>query len=455
MSNIKQIIKAFLPEGTILRYHRSRAKSAASFYRFPASRLRVIGITGTDGKTTTAHFLSAILAQAKHKVAMATTIDFQIGSKITKNTRKMTTIDPWNLQKFIWQAARSHCQDLVLEVSAHAITQYRVWGIPFEAVILTNVTHDHLDYFQTFKKYRTVKEKLFSKNPYVSVINADDPSSAQFLKYPAAKKITYGIEYRADLMAKKILLSPTGVTFTLVYKNGQIPISLNVPGQFNIYNALAAASYAYSQDISMEKIKAGLESIKGVAGRMETIDAGQNFDVLIDYAHTPDALKNVYETVKSGAKGRLIAVLGSAGDRDQTKRPILGEIAARLADLVVVTNEDPGSEDPETIIDQIISGLSHGRKPKTRYRKSQFKIFKVKGSGEGEWWWRIPDRREAIKHALSMARSGDVVIITGKGAEEVMVVGNKQIPWSDHQTTRELLKELLKSGTINSRSINK
>ncbi len=442
-----------LPEGIILRYRKNRSKSAASFFHYPASRLRVIGVTGTDGKTTTCHLLSAILSQTSHKVAMATTIDFQIGDKITKNLKKMTTVDPWSLQKFIYQASRANCQDLILEVSAHAISQYRVWGIPFEAAILTNVTHDHLDYFQTFKKYRSVKEKLFSKNPYVAIINADDPSAQNFLKYPADTQLTYAIENRADLMARKILLSPQGVTFTLVYPEGQSIINLNIPGKFNVYNALAAASYAYSQKISIEKIKAGLESVKGVAGRMESIDLGQNFNVLIDYAHTPDALKNVYETIKSGAKGKIIAVLGSAGDRDQTKRPIMGEIAARFADQVIITNEDPGSEDPESIIDQIISGLSHGRKPKTKYRKSQFKIFKTKSTGEGEWWWRLPDRREAINFALSQAQSGDVVVITGKGAEETMSVGTKNIPWSDRQVTKDQIKKLLSQGIINSRSI--
>lgn len=384
---------------------------------------------------------------------MATTIDFQIGDKVTKNTKNMTTIDPWNLQKFLRKAKKAQCNYVILEVSAHAIAQYRVWGIPFEAAILTNVTHDHLDYFQTFKKYRSVKEKLFSKQPYVSVINADDPSASLFLKYQAKTKLTYGIEQRADLAARKILYDANKVTFTLVHPGGQTTISLDIPGKFNVYNALAAASYAYSQKVPMEKIKAGLESVKGVAGRMEKVDVGQNFTVLVDFAHTPDALQNVYETVKKGAKGRLIAVLGSAGDRDKTKRPMLGQIAAQWADLVMVTNEDPHSEDPEAIIDQVVSGVARARKPKTRYKKTQFKIFKTKSNGEGEWWWRIIDRREAIKQALSLAQSGDVVIVTGKGAEETMAIGDKHIPWSDRKVAEELLKELLEAGDIGSRGI--
>lgn len=453
MGSIKRIIQRFLSEGTILKYHKLRARFAASYFRYPGSSLKVIGVTGTDGKTTTCHFITAILRQAGYKVAMATTINFQIGDKITKNDSKMTTIDPYQLQNFLRQAVKQHCQYAVIEVSAHAISQYRIWGIPFEGAVMTNVTHDHLDYFKTFKKYRSVKEKLFSKEPYVSVVNVDDASAGHFLHYSSRKRVTYALDNKADYMARKILFDVNNTIFTLVYPSGQITISLNIPGKFNIYNALAAASFANCQNIPIEKIKKGLESIHGITGRMETIDIGQNFSVLIDFAHTPDALKNVYETIKKGAKGKLIAVLGSAGDRDKTKRPILGEITASFADNIIITNEDPHTEDPESILDQIISGLPHGRKPKTKYKKSQFKIFKTKTNGEGQWWWKIPDRRAAIKHAFSLAASGDVVIITGKGAEETMAIGDGHIPWSDRKVAEQLLHELLKKGDISSRNI--
>ncbi|MDO8513599.1 MAG: UDP-N-acetylmuramoyl-L-alanyl-D-glutamate--2,6-diaminopimelate ligase [bacterium] len=451
--SIKRIIQRFLSEGTILKYHKIRAKSAASLFRYPGASLKVIGVTGTDGKTTTCHLIASILRQAGCKVAMATTIDFQIGDQVVKNKKNMTTVDPYDLQKFLHRAAKEKCIYAILEISAHAISQYRIWGIPFEAAVLTNVTHDHLDYFKTFTKYRLVKEKLFAKSPYVSVINADDPSAVAFLKHTTKSQLTYAIHSKADYVAKKILYGPDRVSFTIIGSHGQTPIFLNIPGKFNVYNALAAAAFAFSQHIPIDRIKSGLLSVKGIAGRMESIDSGQNFTVLIDFAHTPEALQNAYQTIKNGTKGKLIAVLGSAGNHDKTKRPLLGEIAAHFADNIIFTNEDPHTEDPESIIDQIASGLTRSRKPKTKYKKSQFKIFKTKSMGEGEWWWRISDRREAIRQALLLATSGDVVIITGKGAEETMAVGDKRIPWSDRKVTEELIKELLKTGDIRSRSL--
>lgn len=439
---LKKLIRPFLSQGIILWTHKVRGKLAARLYGYPARRMTVIGVTGTNGKTTVCHLIASILQTAGAKVAMATTIDFQIGDDIRLNKNKMTTVSPFLLQKFLREAADKDCRYAIIETTSHALNQYRVWGIPYSVAVLTNITHDHLDYHKTFEAYRQAKEKMFAENDLdAAVINVDDPSAPFFLQHPAKKIYTYGLDNKADFIARKVLYGPSNLTFTLVSNEGQMPIELSLPGRFNVYNALAAIAVGYSQRIPLVKIKKGLEAISGVSGRMEAINKGQNFTVLIDYAHTPDALQNVYETVRKGARGKLIAVLGATGDRDKTKRPILGELAARWADYVIVTNEDPYTEDPAKIMDEVAAGVPKGRTTHPKYKKSQFKIFKVKGNGEGYWWWRILDRRQAIAKALTLAERGDIVLITGKGAEEVMVVGDKHIPWSDRKIVEELLED--------------
>ncbi len=418
-------------------------------YGFPAKKLNVIGITGTNGKTTTAHLVTAVLEAAGKKVGMTTTIDFQIGEKKWENNMKMTTVSPFLLQKLLKQMVKAGCEYAVVEVTSIALDQHRLWGIKFDTVAFTNLTHDHLDYHGNMTDYRMAKEKLFANRPLLSVINADDPSADFFHKYSANRTITYGINNLANVMAKKLYARPGGTDFVLLVGQRQASLSLPLPGQFNVHNALCATAIGLGLGIDMDTIIEGLRSVDAVKGRMEVVDMGQAFTAIVDYAHTPDALQKVYETIKPTVRGKLISVLGATGRRDKTKRPILGALAGKYADYVFITNEDPYDEDPLTIIDEVAEGVPRGKPRVGRMKVKQAEkdddvSIKYRETGEDIWWWRVPDRKEAIAKALEKARPQDVVLVTGKGAEKVMAVsdgrgGSHLVPFSD----REVLEELL------------
>lgn len=426
MNKIKDFLRQFLPESFILWTHKARAIIACFLYGFPARKLKVIGITGTNGKTTTANLVAAILDEAGYKVGLATTINFKIGKHEWKNNTKMTTMSPFILQKLLRDMVRENCQYAIIETTSHAIQQYRNWGIYYEVAAITNITHEHLDYHKNMNAYRDVKLKLFANSPKVSVINRDDPSYIYFAKERAQNTYFYGIDNKADIMARKIILESNGSTFALVTPQKQIVINLQLPGKFNIYNSLAASCIALSQNVELTVIKKALEKIKGIPGRMEIVNNGQKPIIMIDFAHTPDGLQKVFEAVKSLTKGRIIHVGGATGRRDKTKRPILGALSGRWADVSIVTNEDPYNENPWEIIEQVASGVPRGVKVKSA---------KVPGKN----FFKILDRRKAIEMALSIAQKDDIILITGKGAEEVMAVGDKLIPWSDKKVVEEIL----------------
>jgi len=428
MNKIKELVRKILPESLILWSHKARAIAAAIFYGFPARKMKVIGVTGTNGKTTVCNLIASILENSGHKIGLASTINFRIGSREWTNRSKMTTTTPFELEKLLSEMAREKCEYAIIETTSHAIKQYRNWGIRYHSVVLTNITHDHLDYHKNFAEYRDTKLKLFENNPAVSVINRDDQSYVSFAKKPAGKRYFYSIEEKADITAKKIYMTNEGSNFNIVTPEGQISVSLGIPGKFNIYNALAAAGVALGEGIALDKIKEGLEKVKGVPGRMQKIENDRNITIIVDFAHTPDGLKNVFETVKNFAKGRIIHVGGATGRRDKTKRPILGALAGKYADVAIVTDEDPYDEDPWKIIEEVASGVHRGEESKNK------KI-------EGKNFFKVLDRREAIKMALSMAEKNDVVLVTGKGAEEVMAVGDKLVPYSDKKVVEEILKK--------------
>lgn len=429
---MKDYLRKILPQSVILWTHKARAVLAALIYRLPAKNIRVIMVTGTNGKTTTCHMIAEILKAANYRVAMATTIDFEINNQRRKNLSKMTTVSPFVLQKFIRDAVKEGCHWLVLETTSHAIAQHRIWGIKPKIAVLTNITHDHLDYHHTYEEYRETKARIF-KEAEVSIINMDDKSAAYFLGLGLNKIITYGTESpendrptKPDVLAKKIILEPTGSMFTVVAKVGQTGIYLKLPGKFNIYNALAALTVAIELRVYLDLARAALDSIETIPGRMEKVDLGQSFAVIIDYAHTPDALEKIYQTLALSRHGRIISVFGACGDRDRSKRPIMGALAGRFSDIVIITNEDPYSEDPIKIIEEVSSGVARGATVKNK---------KV----PGENFFKVPDRREAIEKAFDLARSNDIVLITGKGAEECIVQGNVKIPWSDRKVVKDLL----------------
>lgn len=435
---LKFNLKKILPQSLIILTHKMRAIIACWIYGFPAKKIKVIGVTGTNGKTTTCHLIASILEEAGFKVGMATTINFQIGSKKWINKVKMTTLSPFALQKLIYQMVKQKCDYAIIETTSHAVVQYRIWGIPYDMMVFTNLTHEHLDYHKTFENYRAVKEKLFAglSSSYrkentlkVSIVNRDDPSFSYFYDYDADVKLTYGI-IGGDVTALNILYRPNGSDFILSTSKGKILVKLKLPGRFNISNALAAAAAGLSQGIDLQTIKRGLEKIEKVPGRMEKIDEGQNFLVIIDYAHTPDAIQKIYETLIPIKKGRIIHVFGACGDRDKTKRPIMGAVAGRYADFVIITNEDPYNEDPYKIIEEVARGVPRGREKNKDPKKL------------GLNFWKILDREEAIKKALSLAKEGDIVLITGKGAEQAIVFKDKKIPWDDRKVTRKILKAL-------------
>ena len=409
--NLRRGIHSFIPQKIInFGKHLLTAVSASIYFNFPSKKLKVIGVTGTDGKTTTVHLIYHILHQAGLRVAMVSTVLAKIGDKEIDTGFHVTTPNPWNLQKFLKMMVDKGIEYAVLEVTSHGLDQFRLWGIDFEIGVLTNVTHEHLDYHKTYENYLSTKAKLLQKAK-IAIINKDDESYDLLnskLKTQNSKLITYGIKNEADFTPKKF------------------DFKTSLPGEYNQYNCLAAIAATSQLGISVEKIKKAILTFKGVVGRMEKIEEGQDFKVIIDFAHTPNALEQVLKFLKSikSGKSKLIVVFGCAGLRDSDKRPIMGEIACRLADLVVLTAEDPRTEDVNDIFDQIAGGCEGI------------------GGVEGKAYYKIPDRQEAINFAIQkLAKKGDTVVICGKGHEKSMCFGHTEYPWSDQEAAKKALKE--------------
>lgn len=432
---IKQFFRRLLGEEGVLITHRFRSRLAAAWYGYPGRRLKVIGVTGTNGKTTTCFLIAHILQAAGHRVGMATTVEFLVGGRRIPNTTKMTTMSPYALQRLLRQMADAGAEYAVMEVTSHAIKQERIFGIPFDVAVFTNLTHDHLDYHETFEEYREVKLRLFAglpgqSHPRASVVNTDDKSGHQFLQFPADLKLTYGTDVAANVRATNIRFSPRGTELRVISPGGStIELTLPLPGRFNVYNALAAMTATLACGVKLATAVQAVEGFGGVPGRMEKIDTRQPFLVLVDYAHTPDAFQQIYATIRPGLSGKIIHVFGATGDRDKTKRPILGAIAAKHADYIILTDEDPYSEDPKKIIDEVAEGVIRAGRGVGRMKESK-------------QFWKVLDRRRAIAQGLSLADRGDIVLITGKGAEQAMVVGAKHVPWDERKIVREELAKL-------------
>lgn len=422
-------LRKFMSDNNPLRlfYHRIKAAAATLVYWFPSKNLNVIGITGTNGKTTTVNLTTKILEEAGFKVGMASTINFQIGDNKWTNNTKQTTMSPFTLQKMLRQMVKEKCTHVVLEVSSHAITQSRVMGVNFDTAVFTNVTEDHIEYHGSFQLYLQAKGSLFKRLnrsrrkvgiPKVSILNADEPNFDYFDQFVVDRKYTYSLK-NGTCYATDVVLSPEGSEFTVNIPNDSIKIEFGMPGDFNIMNALAATTVALANNVNLQAVKRGLETAHGVKGRLEVVDLGQPFSVIVDYAHSTDSLQKLLELYKKLTTGNLFVVFGATGGgRDKAKRPKMGAIADSLADYIFLTNDDPYEEDEGQIIDMIAEGIK---------RK------------EGEKLWKIPHRYEAIRLALTMAKEGDTVVIPGLGAQEVQVVGKEKIPWSDQSAVREIL----------------
>ncbi|MCS7286914.1 MAG: UDP-N-acetylmuramoyl-L-alanyl-D-glutamate--2,6-diaminopimelate ligase [Anaerolineae bacterium] len=407
---------------------------SAAFYGHPGRKLRVIGVTGTDGKTTTVNLIHSILEAAGYKAGMISTINARIGDSVYDTGLHTTTPEAPDVQFYLAEMVKFGAQYAVLEVTSHGLHQHRVTGCEFDVAVITNITHEHLDYHQTFEAYREAKALLFRslstsfrkpQVPKVSVINVDDPSAPYFLAIPADSQLTYGLGPSAEVRAKDINTHPAGLKFTLVSPQGEFEIESQLVGFFNVYNILAATAVALSQGIPYEAIEAGVKKVERVKGRMEKVDLGQDFMVIVDFAHTPRALEEVLKTCRPWTKGRLIVVFGCPGLRDQAKRPMMGEIAGRLADLAVLTADDPRTEDVNEIIRQIAEGC------------------RLAGRREGEGYVIIPDRAEAIEWAIARAQPGDLILFTGKGHEQSMSIGTVEYPWDEVEIVKTALKRRL------------
>jgi len=440
---------------------------AASFYDFPARKLTMIGVTGTDGKTTICNLIYKILLAAGIKAGLISTVNAVIGDEVLDTGFHVTTPDAHDVQHYLARMVDAGLTHVVLETTSHGWAQYRVDACEFDMGVITNITHEHLDQHGSYENYRAAKGRLFTSlektlpkpqgNPRLAVLNRDDRSYEYLDSITKVRKVSYGIEKGADIRAEGIQYSPFGIQFIAVGNNDRIAIKSNLVGAYNVSNCLAALTAAtVGLGIQPEAAARGIESLEGVPGRMERIDLGQNFTAIVDFAHTPNALKVTLEAAREmlvpltaknaksakdkmnlgdlrglsgsenqGNNPRVIAVFGSAGLRDKEKRRMMAETSTQLADLTVLTAEDPRTESLDGILEEMAAGA------------------RSSGGREGETFWRVADRGEAIKFALSLARPGDIVLSCGKGHEQSMCFGAVEYPWDDRIAMRAALSGLL------------
>jgi len=421
-----------------LLWHRAKGMAAAIRYGFPAKSMVVIGVTGTNGKTTTTHMIEHLLRSAGKKVAMVSTSEFSINGKRRPNLSKKTTMSPFKTQKFLKDCAKKKVDFVVIEASSHALHQSRLWGIPFSISVITNITHEHLDYHGTMEKYAEAKKILFSnvsKNcrrseshtlrhiPHVKafVLNTADKYYDKFREVHCPVNIAYGLG-QGDLQAADITYTKHGSKFALKYENDVVGVDLSLAGAYNVENALAATGVALACKMSLEEIASSLNTFEGVGGRMERIKSSKGFEVIVDFALTPDALDKLYKVLRETTEGRLIGLIGSCGDRDKEKRPIMGKIVASYCDVTIVTDEEPYTEDPKVIMQAVLEGAK--------------KIKKM-----GEHLKLIEDRYDAMEYAIRNAQPGDVVVVTGMGSFQTRAMNDGPMPWDEREVAREIINK--------------
>ena len=394
------------------------------FFDHPCRRLKLIGVTGTKGKTTTTYLIEAALSSAGLSAGVIGTLGARIRGEEVPLER--TTPESVDLQELLARIVSEGVAAAAMEVSSHALAKRRTEGCEYDVAVFTNLTRDHLDFHGTLEDYLQTKMMLFSQYPkaskkrFTAVINLDDPAGEKVRGVSLGDALTYGIREAADIRAANINAGPNGVSFDVTGPAGQGHVDLKIGGVFNVYNSLAAIGSAWALGFGLDEVRAGMESVTSVAGRFESVDCGQDFGVIVDYAHSPDSLENVLQAARELTLGRLIVVFGCGGDRDKGKRPVMGGIASELSDLSVITSDNPRSEDPQTIIDEIAAGSNGGSARVTS----------------------IVDRREAIKHALEAAQPGDLVVIAGKGHETYQIFADRTIHFDDREVVRELLADL-------------
>lgn len=449
--NPRTIVKKFIPRDVFRRIepygHLGEAVAANVLHRFPAQGLQVIGVTGTNGKTTTAFLIHRMLHEAGYKVGLMTTVAYGAGLDIKPQISHMTTASVPVLHRRFKELKAQGVEWLVLETTSHALAQHRVFGVPYSVAVMTNLTHEHLDYHGTFERYRAAKVRMFQladrnhKGLRTGVINFDDPNAPFFAK-PIKNVIGYGVDH-GDLRAESVQLKPSGVSYVAKAGGDKYHITCRLTGQFNVYNSLAAVGVGRALGLTPAQIEKGIAALEGVEGRMARIDEGQDFDVIVDYAHTPDSFEKLFKDLRPVVKGKLMVVFGSAGRRDEEKRATQGELAGRYADEVIITEEDDRDMDGQEIMQQIAAGAEKAGK---RVDKDVFLVH---------------DRPDAIRFAFKRARKGDVVLLLGKGHEKDILRNGPRaaelrhlqqddvnpervikIEWNEGEEARKALREL-------------
>jgi UDP-N-acetylmuramoyl-L-alanyl-D-glutamate--2,6-diaminopimelate ligase len=434
--NIRSIVKKLIPTGLFKAVepygHLAEAIFFNIIYGFPARKMKVIGVTGTNGKTTTTFLIHRMLHEAGYKAGLMTTVAWGVGSDIKPQIHHMTNVPVPELMKRLRYMRKQGMEWLVLETTSHSLAQHRVWGIPYSVAVLTNITHEHLDYHGTFENYREAKKKMFTqannnkRGLQTGIINADDPS-AEVFKAAVTNTVLYGVE-AGDLRATNVQLAPTGVDYIAEINGDRYGIHCNLPGSFNVANSLAAVATGRVVGLSKDQIEQGIAALEGVEGRMTRITEGQKHTVIVDFAHTPDSFEKLFKDLRPVVKGRLIVMFGSAGRRDEAKRPLQGALAGKYADEVIITEEDDRDIDGQQIMEQIAEGAIQAGKER------DLNLFLVH------------DRTEAITFALSRAdKADDTVLLLGKGHEKTIERANGENDWDEIATTKAAVRELLRA----------
>ena len=428
--NIRKLVKTVVPVGLFKQIepygHLGEAVLLNTINGFPSKGLKVIGVTGTNGKTSTCFLLHRMLREAGYNVGLSTTVSYGVNEDIRPQTYHMTSVSvPELMKRFKWMKSQG-AEWVILETTSHALAQNRVWGVPYSIAVMTNITHEHLAYHGTFERYVDAKKKLFTltnknkKGLRVGVVNAEDPSADKFIA-EIAHPITYGFK-KGDLQATKLKLTSGGSRFVAKIGDDEYHIDCHLPGSFNVSNALAAIGVGHAMGLTKEQIEKGIAALDGVEGRMTRVDEGQNFDVVIDYAHTPDSFEKLFADLKPVVKGRIITLFGSLGGGDVGKRPLQGEIAGRYADMVILSQEDDRQEDPQKIMNDIAVGAEKAGKVRD---KDLFLIH---------------DRVKGIQYAVDQAKAGDLVLLLGKGHEKTQEDATGEHPWNEMDVARQALK---------------
>jgi UDP-N-acetylmuramoyl-L-alanyl-D-glutamate--2,6-diaminopimelate ligase len=430
--NIRKIVKKFIPSGLFVAIepygHLTEAVLLNTVNGFPARGLKVIGITGTNGKTTTSFLVHRMLHEAGYKVGLMSTVGYGVGMDIKPQIHHMTNVSvPEMMQRLKWMK-KQDIDWLVLETTSHALAQHRVWSVPYSVVAMTNVTHEHLAYHRTFERYRDAKRMMFKmanrnrKGLRTGIINAEDPSAELFAK-DIKNPVLYGVG-KGDIKAEKVKLSPKGVSYQAVTGDETYHIHCQIPGSFNVSNSLAAIGVGRALGLSKQQIEEGIAALEGVEGRMTTIDAGQDFTAIVDYAHAPDSFEKLFKDFKPVVKGKLIVMFGSLGQGDKDKRQLQGELAGKYADEVIICEEDDRQEDGMAILEDIARGVE------------------AAGKVRGKDLFLVHDRPEAMDFTVRRAKKGDTVLFLGKGHEKTIEHADGEHPWDEIGTARKALQKL-------------